>query len=48
MIIKKNEDGTFTYTPQTVNRQWNERNNFFPIPQTEIMKNPNLKQNEGW
>lgn len=48
MHIVKNADGSFTYTPQQVSRQWNERNNLFPIPQTEITKNGNLKQNTGW
>ena len=32
----------------TVTRQWDEKYNFFPIPQTEIKKNPKLTQNQGW
>ena len=32
----------------TVNRQWNDRYYFYPIPQTELKKNPNLTQNPGW
>lgn len=48
MNIEKNADGTLTYTRQEVSRQWNERNNFYPIPQTEITKNGNLTQNPGW
>ncbi|MBO5455622.1 MAG: RagB/SusD family nutrient uptake outer membrane protein [Muribaculaceae bacterium] len=48
MNITKNADGSFTYNPQQVSRQWDERNNLFPIPQTEISKNGNLVQNPGW
>lgn len=49
MHITKNEDGTYTYTPKTVNRLWEEKFNFFPIPQSDIMKNPNLDQSiTGW
>ena len=35
-------------TRSTVTRQWDEKYNFFPIPQTEIKKNPKLTQNQGW
>ena len=35
-------------TRSTVNRQWDEKFNFYPIPQSEIKKNPNLTQNPGW
>lgn len=49
MHITKNEDGSYTYTPKTVNRLWEEKFNFFPIPQSDIMKNPNLDQSiTGW
>ena len=39
-------DGTFRRT--TINRQWNDKFNFYPIPQSELKKNPNLTQNPGW
>lgn len=29
-------------------RQWDEKYNLFPIPQTELQKNGNLTQNPGW
>ena len=29
-------------------RQWDEKYNLYPIPQTEIQKNKNLGQNPGW
>ena len=32
----------------TVSRQWDEKYNFYPIPQSELKKNPNLTQNAGW
>ena len=39
-------DGTFRRT--TISRQWNDKFNFYPIPQSELKKNPNLTQNPGW
>lgn len=48
MKIIKNEDGSFTYNRKTVERLWEDKMYFFPIPQQEIMKNKNLKQNTGW
>ena len=48
MEIAKNDDGTFSYTRKNVSRQWDDKMYFFPIPQAEIMKNPNLAQNPGW
>lgn len=35
-------------TRSTVNRQWNDKYYFYPIPQSELIKNPNLTQNPGW
>ena len=32
----------------TVPRQWDDKFYFYPIPQTELKKNPNLTQNTGW
>ena len=32
----------------TVTRQWADKYYFYPIPQTELKKNPNLTQNPGW
>lgn len=47
MKITKNGND-FSYTRKTVPRQWDDKMYFFPIPRTEIMKNPNLGQNPGW
>ena len=35
-------------TRSTVTRQWSDKYYFYPIPQTELKKNPNLTQNPGW
>ena len=35
-------------TRTTVTRQWNDKYNLYPIPQTELKKNPKLGQNQGW
>lgn len=48
MKLTKNADGTISYNRQTVNRTWDDKMYLFPIPQTELMKNPNLTQNSGW
>ena len=44
------DDGTerYSYILNQVSRQWNDKMYLFPIPQTEILKNPNLEQNPGW
>ena len=35
-------------TRSSVARQWDDKYYFYPIPQTELKKNPNLTQNPGW
>ncbi len=35
-------------TRSTVNRGWDDKYYFYPIPQTEVKKNPKLGQNPGW
>lgn len=47
MQIAKNGD-TYTYTRVTKSRYWNDKMYLFPIPDSEIRKNPNLSQNPGW
>lgn len=46
--ITKNDDGSFSYRRETVQRTWNDKMYLFPISQSEIVKNPNLGQNPGW
>ena len=49
MSLTKEDDGTITYKRSTVSRSWDDKMYLFPIPQTEIVKNPNLKPNNpGW
>jgi len=35
-------------TRSTITRQWNDKYNYYPIPQSELKKNPRLTQNPGW
>jgi hypothetical protein len=35
-------------TRSIVTRQWDDKFYFYPIPQSELQKNPNLTQNPGW
>lgn len=46
--LTREGDGTILLTRETVNRQWDEKFNLFPIPQSEIQKNGNLTQNPYW
>lgn len=48
--IIKSEDGTKSYYRQVCEtRKWTDRMNLYPIPQSELFKNPNLNpQNQGW
>ncbi|MBQ3766053.1 MAG: RagB/SusD family nutrient uptake outer membrane protein [Bacteroidales bacterium] len=43
-----NISSSLQLTRSTVSRQWDDKFNFYPIPQTELKKNPNLTQNKGW
>lgn len=47
-ITKDPETGALTYTRKTTVRQWNDKMYLFPLPQSEIAKNPNLTQTPGW
>ena len=47
MQITKNGDA-YTYTRVMKSRYWNDKMYLFPIPDSEIRKNPNLSQNPGW
>ena len=39
---------SLTLTRTAVTRQWDDKYYFYPIPQSELKKNPNLTQNPGW
>lgn len=46
--VQKNADGDIILKRKQRVRGWDDKYNFFPIPFSEISKNPNLKQNSGW
>lgn len=48
MQINKVAEDNYTYTRVARNRLWDDKMYFFPIPDAERRKNPNLTQNEGW
>ena len=43
-----NISSSLQLTRSTVNRQWDDKYYFYPIPQSELKKNPHLTQNPGW
>ena len=47
MQITKSGDN-YTYNRVTKSRYWDDKMYLFPIPDSEIRKNPNLTQNPGW
>jgi len=48
VVITKNTDDSFTYTRNTKSLVWDDKMYFYPIPDAERRKNPNLTQNPGW
>ena len=52
MKITKNDDGSFTYTRETVQRQWDDKMYLFPIPNDVMLKHEKYgakwEQNPGW
>lgn len=53
MDVVKNANGSFTYTPfvlsNTFQKTWDEKQNLYPIPRTEVYKSKGvLVQNPGW
>lgn len=46
-IEKKGDEYSFEYHT-TTDRIWDDKMYFYPIPQSEMYKNPNLRQNAGW
>lgn len=48
MEITKNADGSFRYNRINKPLVWDDKMYFFPIPASEMRKNPNLNQNPGW
>lgn len=49
MVITQDSSGMFEYSKQLLeNRVFEPRMYLYPISETELNKNPNLKQNPGW
>ena len=50
LTIRENEAGELLSVERVTvqNRFWDEKMNFYPIPDAERFKNPGLVQNEGW
>ncbi len=52
MKITKNDDGSFTYTRETIQRQWDDKMYLFPIPSDVMLKHEKYglkwEQNPGW
>ena len=51
VIITKESDGSFSYDygpVEAFSLVFSEKMYFMPIPQSEISKNSQLKQNPGW
>ena len=46
-VASINSDNT-QLTRSTITRTWDDKFNFYPIPQSELIKNPKLTQNTGW
>lgn len=46
--LTKDGNGDIILTRSEQARKWEDKYYFFPIPFTEIHKNPNLSQNPGW
>lgn len=44
----QNNAGSVIANRSEINRGWNDKYYFFPIPFSEIQKNPKLEQNPGW
>lgn len=42
------EGGDVILRRKSLSRKWDDKYYFYPIPQSEIQKNPSLEQNKGW
>jgi hypothetical protein len=46
-LLKNGTSGELTWM-NNISRKWEDKMYFYPIPQTDLITNPNLKQNPGW
>ncbi len=47
MFLKNGTSGEITWM-NNIKRKWENKMYFYPIPQTDLITNPNLGQNPGW
>jgi len=47
MLLKNNTSGELTWM-NNIKRKWEDKMYYYPIPQTDLITNPNLGQNPGW
>lgn len=47
MLLKNGTSGEITWM-NNIKRKWENKMYFYPIPQTDLITNPNLGQNPGW
>ncbi|HBE41132.1 MAG TPA: RagB/SusD family nutrient uptake outer membrane protein [Bacteroidales bacterium] len=45
--LKNNTYGELTWM-NNLTRAWEDKHYYYPIPKTDVLKNPNLTQNPGW
>jgi len=46
--MRLDSNGDLILNRVTKSRQWDEKYNLYPIPQSELQKNGNLTQNDKW
>lgn len=46
-LLKNGTSGELTWMKE-IARKWDDKMYFYPIPQADLLKNPNLGQNPGW
>jgi hypothetical protein len=46
-LLKNGTSGELTWL-NNVPREWDDKMYYYPIPQTDVIANPNLGQNPGW
>jgi hypothetical protein len=46
-LLKNGTFGEITWM-NNIKRKWEDKMYYYPIPQTDLLQNPNLGQNPGW
>lgn len=45
--LSNGDSGEITWL-SNIEKNWEEKNYYYPIPETHLLTNPNLGQNPGW